>query len=68
MVEAPVELMTGFLKATKLGGNILTGGGNGSGFKEMKFWLTKQYIIDRPTFQYVAHGKCPKIVDEFSTF
>jgi hypothetical protein len=59
--------MTGYGRATRLGGYILTGGGKATGFKEMKFWFTKHYITDRPTFEYVAHGKCPKIVDEFST-
>jgi hypothetical protein len=55
--------MTGYGRATRLGGYILTGGGKATGFKEMKFWFTKHYITDRPTFEYVAHGKCPKIVD-----
>lgn len=29
----------------------------------MRFWFSKQYITDQPTFEYVGQGKYPKIVD-----
>lgn len=63
MVEAPIEIMTGFSRATRLGGYILTGGGKASGLEEMKFWFSKQYITDQKAFEYVGQGKVPKIVD-----
>jgi hypothetical protein len=55
--------MTGYARGTRLGGYVLSAGGKSTGFKEEKFWFTKQYITDRPTFDYVSQGKCPKIVD-----
>ncbi len=57
--------MTGIFRATRFGGYILKGGGKSSFYKEMKFWFSKQYISDQNTFEYVAQGKLPKIVDEY---
>lgn len=63
IVQAPVEIMTGVSRATRFGGYILKGGGKSSLYKEMKFWLSKQYVTDQNTFEYVAQGRSPKIVD-----
>jgi len=47
--------MNGIGKGTSIGGNVIQVGGKYD-FKQMKFWFSRKYILNREVFEKVVNG------------